>query len=542
MRREPKQAHPSGPLRIQLGCPKCGGPFVVDDETVALHCEHCASLLLLSAPERDEVYLAEGIVKSAQEVLEIVILYRVQAHRAEVVSRYQQTSDRPPDESYVQARLAEYERRLRGSARLLRADCLYAPYWHLTGTIVQGIVGRRGSGPKLVRLRAWGVEHTVPGYDEGVANLRDRGLRLSSTKVQPLTARQVAERRAFLPWIPVPERGYREVDKWRTRDIEHGLEPVVKHGLLLFARRLLVYRPYWLATVVADRGQESLLIDGGFGTIAGYTEPGEADALRRLATSDPLDSGSESFRRVHIVASRCPDCGFEQSLAAGQRIAVCRNCHRGLEPHPDGLRLAPWKHAARGAVRLDGDYAPFWRFTFRIAMAGAPAIEALEDYARALFPQGLPPGFAPKGRHLWVPAFRLLGTEPGDEAFQRLVEALHGDPPRVEDGKLPLGGQPAFWGASLPEPDARAVAPFVLLGLHGKASAARLTTLLVKKAVQDAKLTLGDAELVMVPFDRHGLELAPAGTRVVVPLLLLRGGAELDALRATVHREAASAD
>ena len=45
---------------------------------MSVTCEHCASLLTLSAPERDEIYVADGRLGSAAEVLEIVILYRVE--------------------------------------------------------------------------------------------------------------------------------------------------------------------------------------------------------------------------------------------------------------------------------------------------------------------------------------------------------------------------------------------------------------------------------------------------------------------------------
>ena len=57
-----------GPLlRIQLECPKCGGPFEIDDETRSVSCEHCGSLLLLEAPEREELYIAEGRVRGPQK-------------------------------------------------------------------------------------------------------------------------------------------------------------------------------------------------------------------------------------------------------------------------------------------------------------------------------------------------------------------------------------------------------------------------------------------------------------------------------------------
>ena len=72
------------------------------------------------------------------------------------------------------------------------------PYWHLTGRLVQAVLGRKGDGPKIVRLRAWDVEHTVPAYDTDRADLRDRGLRLSRSHVRPLIAKD-AGRQGSVP-------------------------------------------------------------------------------------------------------------------------------------------------------------------------------------------------------------------------------------------------------------------------------------------------------------------------------------------------------
>jgi hypothetical protein len=385
-----------------------------------------------------------------------------------------------------------------------------------------------------VRLRAFAVEHSVPAYDTAQSNLRDRGLRLSRSRVRPLTVREVGERGAFLPWLPVAERSYREIDRWRGQDLDPGLQPVTKHASFLDRGRVLVYRPYWLARVVTET-DEWVLADGGFGTVAGHPDPDESQSLLGLAVADPLRSGEPSYRRVHVVASRCPECGFEKALPAGSHVTVCSNCHRGLAPTPEGPRVVPYGHCVRGQERLDGDYLPFWRYRFRLEMEGAGAIECLEDYARALFPQGAPPGFRPRGEHLWVPAFRLLGTEIGDEAFKDVAEWVHAAGLERVPEKIPLGGRPVTWGASLSEAEARELLPFVLMGLHGKTSAARLNTMLLQRAVTRARLTPSEPELAMVPFDAAGDALCVAGTALRIPRLLLSGGPELDALRATVY-------
>ena len=527
---------PTGPLALLLSCPKCGGPFTVDDETASYDCDHCGSLLLLSAPERDEIYLADDQLRTPEAVLETVIRYRVHGQRAEILGLRGDEDEQPPPEFWVQMRLEAFEKGLRSQARVIEAHRLYAPYWHLTGWIVQAILGRRSDGPKLVRVRAFAVEHSVPAYDTQSANLRDRGLRMCRARVRPLTVKEVRDRGGFLPWAPVAERSYREIERWRGQDLEPGLQPVAKHASFLDRGRVLVYRPYWVARVVVDE-EQWVLADGGFGTLAGRPDAEEGSALIGLATGDPLRSGEPSFRRVHVVASRCPECGFEKALPAGHHISVCSNCHRGLTPTPEGPRVVPYGHVVRGPERLDGDYLPFWRYRFRVEIAATPplVVGRLEDYGRAVFPQGAPPGFAPAGEHLWVPAFRLLGTEIGDETFKDLVEWVHAAALKVVDEKVPIGGRPRTWGATLPEADARELLPFALVGLHGKPSAARLNTLLLQRTVSKARLTPSAPQLVMIPFDAAGEALCIAGTAVRVPRLLLDGGPELDAQRASVH-------
>ena len=88
----------------------------------------------------------------------------------------------------------------------------------------------------------------------------------------------------------------------------------------------------------------------------------------------------------------------------------------------------------------------------------------------------------------------------------------------------------------MPEEEARALARFVLLGLHGKPSSARLNARLVRQRILDIGVELFEPRLVMVPFVEEGDDLVVPGTDRRLPLLLLRGGAQLEALRETVHK------
>lgn len=529
----------SGPLRLLLPCPKCGGSFTADDETVSVECEYCGSLLILSASERDEVYVDEDRFEGAADVLDTVILYRVQAHRAELVGAYrkqQQDPEAMPSEAWLRSRTAAFEQRLRAATRVLGSDRLFVPYWHLTGLVVQGAVGRDSEGPKVARVRAWAVEHTVPAYDGDRFDLRDRGLRLAHGRVLPLTVERVRAAGKFLPFSPLEERSYREVDRWKTRELVKGFESVARHGEVLFVRRMVAYRPYWLVQLTSAEGAAWILGDGAFRTIAGYPAEDEVLALRSSGIADPLRSSEPSFRHVEIAASRCPDCGHEQHFDPHDHVATCPNCHLGLEAAPGGVRVVGYDHVVVDGQAAEGDHLPFWRFPFTLTLAGGDVVRDLDALRSALFPDGGPFAWTPRGDALWIPAFRLLGSEPGDDAFRRLVEWMHGRSHEVAPGKVPLGLRTTRWGASLSAAEAKELGRFALVALHSTASAARMTTMLFNRAVAKAHLELGTPRLTYVPFDREDRELALPGTPARVPLLLLTGGPELEAIRLSVHR------
>lgn len=512
-----------GALALALSCPKCAAPFEADDGVVTVGCEHCGSLLTLAAPDREEVYLADGVVERPEQLLAIVVLYRAQAQRAEIVAHYSDSDGNPPSEEFIEARLAAFATELRRSARLLEAHRLHAPYGHVSGAIVQGILGRRRGGAKVVQVRAFGVEHSVPAYDAALANLRDRGLRLGGSRVRPLRSAEVPGRGLFLPSVPVESRPHREIERWRTQDLDRELEAVAKHGAFCAGREILVYRPYWVVRAATDEAPRWMLIDGAFGTIAGYPDAGEAAELLALGTRDPLRSGEESFRRVRIIASRCPDCGHEHRFDPRSHVEVCRSCHLALEPLADGIRVRAVAHVDPDGHPGALEYLPFWRCRLQ---------GSLEDHARALFAQA-PPRFHPAGSSLWIPAFRLLGTAIGDETFRALAESTHGAPPEVHAGKVPLGrAESRFRGVTVDEGEARTLAPFALLGLHTTTSAARLNGQLFGKAI-GLELAAEGAELVLVPFRRAGKVLERPGVKL--PLVLLDGGPELAAQRATVY-------
>ena len=523
-------------FEVELSCPHCGGPFRASDAMVSHVCAHCKSLLIIEAPLREEVFVEPALVTKPEEILETLLLYRVDAHRSTLVEKHSDAEGNPPAEFVISSLLKRFESRLRASARIIDCRLIHVPYRQTSGKIVQATLGRQGEGAKVARLRAYTAEQTEPAYDPLKFNLRDAGLRLGRQIFKPLLSADVPKLGRFVPRAATPG-SRRELEKWRGQNLEAGFESVAKQGRVVVSFEATVYRPYYLVRAVLDRGDETLLFDGGFGTIAGYLDDRERDAFTRGKDTDPLGTKGASFRQVSVVPSRCPNCGADPKLTEQALISVCENCHAGVASSGKGLTLVNYEREEglipkRGSVML-----PFWRFPFSIGVAGQPAITTLEAYAHALFPQRLT-GFSPQGSAIHVPAWRLLTTEAGDETFSRLTRALHDRTWTWTSDRVGLDARPGFVPVSLSENEAKELGISALFAIHTKASAARLNTLLLKRLLFDAKVSFGPGIVTLIEFAVDHRSYARPD--MSVPRLLVDGGPTLAAQRVSVQAAAAA--
>ena len=524
-------------FELQLACPHCGGPFVATDAAVSHTCERCNSLLIVEAPEREEVFVEPAQVSDPAAILETLIRYRLDAQRAALVAKHSDPEGNPPPELLVSTLLKRFESSLRGTAKLADCRLVHVPYRQTAGKVVQAVLGRHGDGAKLARLRAYVAEQTSPAYDTSRLNLRDAGLRLGRSIFKPLLSADVARLGRFVPRAAA-DASRRELEKWRGQNLEAGFEAVAKQGQVAVTFEATVYRPYYLVRARLDRGEETLLFDGGFATIAGYLNDAERAAFTRGQDQDPLGTTGPSFRRVAVVPSRCPNCGMDPKLPEDAVVSVCDNCHAGVATSPSGLVLVNYEREEGATPDRHTALLPFWSFPFQIGIAGSPPLTSLETWAAAIFPKGLPAAFTPRGDRVYVPAWRLLTTEAGDETFSDLAQAVHGQAWNWTTDRVGLDGRPRFVPVSLSEDEAKDLAWASLFALHAKTSAARLNTLLLKRVLFDAKLSVGKGSVALIAFKEQ--EKVYARPEVSVPRLLLDGGPLLAAQRVTVQAAAAA--
>lgn len=541
--RRPEPAEERG-FEVALSCPHCGAPFAASDETVSHTCAHCRSLLLVEAPARDEIFVEPAQVTTEAGILETLLRYRVDAQRAALIAQFTREDGQKPAEFVIAGPLARFETALRKSARILECRPLHVPYRHTAGKIVQAVLGRHGDGAKIARLRAYVAEQTAPAYDAARFNLRDTGLRMGRSVFRPLRSADVAKLGAFVPIAPEGASASRRgLEKWRGQNLEPGFDPVAKEGRVAVSFEATVYRPYFLVRALLDRGEERLLFDGGFDAIAGYLGAAEYARLSGGGDADPLRTSDAAFRQVHVIPARCPNCGMDPRLVDDAVVSICANCHAGIAAAGRELTLRNYEREDGATSAAGVAWLPFWRFPFALTLAGpsprtSPPLRALDAWARVAFPQGLPKGFAPQGDGILVPAWRLLATEAGDEAFAEIARALHGRAWNWTPDRVGLDARPRFVPASLPEPEARDLAWASLFALHTKPAAARLNTLVLKRVLFDATLTPDPGVLTLVPFTET--DKAYARPEVSVPRLLVNGGAVLAAQRMTVQAAASA--
>lgn len=541
--RRPEPAEDRG-FEVALSCPHCGAPFVATDDAVSHTCEHCRSLLLIEAPERNEVFIEPPQVTTEAGILETLLRYRVDAQRSLLIGQFTGKNGQKPSDLVIAGLLQRFETRLRETATILECRPLHVPYRHTAGKVVQAVLGRYGDGAKIARLRAYTAEQTTPAYDPARFNLRDVGLRLGRSVLRPLRSADIPKLGRFVPIAPAgASASQRELEKWRGQNLEPGFDPVAREGRVAVSFEATVYRPYFLVRARLDRGEETLLFDGGFDSIAGYLTDPEHRTLARAVDADPLRTTEAAFRQVHVVPARCPNCGMDPRLVDNAVVSICANCHAGINAAGRELTIVNYERE-EGATPASGTaWLPFWRFPFELVFAGAapratPPMRTLDAWAAAVFPQGLPRGFTPQGDGIFVPAWRLLTTEAGDEAFADVAQAMHGRAWAWTPDRVGLDARPRFIPAAVPESEARDLCWAALFALHPKPAAARLNTLVLKRVIFEATLRLGKGVITLLPFTEK--DKAYARPEVSVPRLLVDGGAVLEAQRMSVQAAAAA--
>lgn len=519
-------------LWLQFACPNCGGPFRASETTVSHQCEFCQSLLLVEAPSAEEIVIEPARVVKPAELLKTFVELRLDALRPR--SEVDEHGREIPPGLIELARFKRIEKSLREKSRILGSELVWVPFEQTSGRIVQAVLGRRGEGAKEVSIRGYVAETTHAVYDAAKFNFRDKGLRSSSLAMRPIEKKDYEPPQRFIPRAANVEANP-QLRRWTTQTLDANIDTIGRRAEIIPVWRALAYRPYFVVKLEADQGVQTVLFDGVHGAVSGYLADDEVKALHGVRKTDARKGLESHARHVRAIPSRCPNCGADQKLDEEALVSICLNCHAGIAPTPAGLEIRNYDreeqlHASKKVTLL-----PFWRFPFEITVEGKKA-KSVEAYFDLVFPRPVdkPPGFAPKGEFLYVPAFPLLTTEAGDAAYLELTRFMQHQQWSWTSDRVDLHRRPRFVPATVPVEHARVVAFAALLCIHTKPSATRLNTLLLKTKLFEAPLTLGDPRLSLVGFADAENQIERPGAKL--GKLLIDGGPKLLAQRVTVEK------
>ncbi len=356
---------------IGVTCPGCGGGLELQSDFRTIECEHCSSVLRISAPTDQP------------------LAYYIKPSHDKRAVRFQ-----------VDRYLKKNHRKLTGSQYKL--ERLFFPYWKMDGITLkirtergklhqasdQNILTAQIDYAGLFQFgRALGKTLTsTPAVTEDKINVKlgrhsstisagtilpglphSLGMRAEYIKLYPLADEEINKKFTYLPisldWAEVSEILNKSIGMRAAlfdangpggRDRVFGLKGSI------------IYFPYFILQM-ADRDEQSrFVIDALSGRIVHVGSPTESDqsADNRLGSEESVTglAGMSGFGKLDISLHRCSNCG-ENLPALASFINICHNCQR--------VNLVGASDLFSGEVKVAGDgnqddpLFPFWTIADR---------------------------------------------------------------------------------------------------------------------------------------------------------------------------------
>ncbi len=471
---------------VVVRCTECGADVEVPVLHHTAHCPYCGTnhlvvghddILQLTVPEK---------ISGPDDVREAVLdhyryAYYVKQYEAKVAPIQKRATVMTPDgkmqaspelmaaaemaERRVSAAADQYRERL---ARSMKVEVLHdflAPYWHGMGTLFQAAFGREPRGQeKVLAFGLAAIEASAPAFER--PELPPMG-RLSYLKaLLPVGMRR--DRKVIAAGRPKEalREAFGDVDR---KKILKGLQIIGQGNLFTPDATAMVWRPWWIVRAEGEGIAETLLVDGASGRIEGPAPAITGEELETLP-EEALSSGNLRF-----LPMECPVCGHEFPFRPDAIVHFCSNCHRAIGV--DGERKVELPYD-RG--RVEGPEAssilPFWRFPLQLRTADGAVLTDLAHLKDGIDGTLDQIGDdAPVTRdEILVPAFHVINPRLMGTAWSRLFQLTTGTAWTVEEGRYPLTERPEPGPVTLPEPQARRIAPYYLANAFGRRDLARV--------------------------------------------------------------------
>ena len=509
---------------VEVKCTECGASVPVPVLHHMARCTYCGSdhlvvgheeTLLVTLPERvyDANVLREALLDHYRYQHYLKLYRRMVAPLARnateaspsgaLVNRSEFDAAIDGAEVAVSRKADTYRAKLAQNLHVGQTIHFLTPYRHGMGTLYQATFGRSPRDyEKLLRFDVGSVEAAVSAT--------------SSVEVPPMgklsylrALRPAVDLAPGLKSLPMDgsdedlDRGFGDFDRKRlAREIQ-----VIKLGSR-FTREVtaVVWRPWWIAEVRGPGIDETVLLDGASGSVAG-----PAPNLDQSQLVDLPREAREPGRGLRFVPMECPTCGHEFSFDPDAVLQFCRTCHRVCDVVEGRKVDVPYGHIPL-PDEAGWDLVPFWRFPLRLRTGSG---ELLTDLMR--LKDGIDGTFdqiaedTPNRQHVfYVPAIRCINPRLMASAFNRLfLYAIRYRPPK-ELKRFPIDLRPRPWTVSLDELEARDLAPLYLANVFSRRDIARVNIHQVASWLFDATqetpghlMYLSVPQAVTEPFRRY---------------------------------------
>jgi hypothetical protein len=504
---------------VEVRCTECGADVEVPVLAHMAHCNFCGSdhlvvghedVLYVAIPERvtDEATLREAVLDHYRYA-HYLKLYRSSVAPLErssteptmsgvLVTRPEVDVASAAAEQAVSKKADSYRSQLAKRLEIVSSSRFYAPYRHGMGTLYQAAFGRsRDDQEKKLRFAIGQVEAAVLATT--AMDLPAMG-KLSYLKalVPAAQCRSDAKTLPLEVGEDALERAYGNLDrKQLTRDLQ-VIRLGIEHSQEVQA---VVWRPWWITEVKGPGIHETLLVDGGGGSVSGTAPYVNPEVLE-----DFPEAARTTGTGLRFVPMECPTCGQEYPFDTDAALHFCTNCHRVCAVDGERKHLVEYVHQPLP----DGDrhdLLPFWYFPLSLRTGDRQLVTDLmflKDGIDGTLDQiG---ETAEMRRHgILVPAFRVINPRLMAQAFQRLFLFTLRYPPKITGGRFGLEEKPRPWSVNLEEPEARRMLPLYLANAFGRRDIARVNVAQVTgwlfDACQEAK-----GKLAYLPIPRQVTE------------------------------------
>ncbi|MFH0811962.1 MAG: hypothetical protein V2A69_03880, partial [Pseudomonadota bacterium] len=324
-------------MLVSTPCPQCGGEIEFFDETEAVKCRYCGSLLQLVGSEGVRRYYLKP--KTDRETITKSLLSGI----------------------YLKKRI---------TIRSLNTRLIFYPYWWIKGMVFKWLIGKKTIPSKLKEIpNGWEnvkelkthlFDHTFPANGEVLFGPSNLGIRTQTMQVRAFNRKEMEAWGLPLKTTISHAQAIASAEKLKgsalkLKDVDIEMEKT----RLIGERYSLIFLPIWVISFPSPQGESEVLIDGVSHSV--ITIPKKEKTLS-ISTLSQETLGFEP-EDVSFIPFRCPICGWDLPFHPFNVIHLCTTCGRAWWEKGGSYQEVGYNVVKR---KDDGNepitHLPFWAF------------------------------------------------------------------------------------------------------------------------------------------------------------------------------------